>query len=178
MPSWEANHRQLPDRAVPDSLQNNSVCTVCSYAMNMFDRCVQCQVNFFEREAKFQGILWMTQVYGSWKERIAGEELPSREKEVFLLELTMRLNWLNERQEFIWKESLRTAREAELKHPWYCICQGGSMYEQATNSQQGTMQESEVTADFHSMEEERQAEEESSEWSTAEEDQQETDTME
>ncbi len=111
----------------------------------------------------------MTQVYGMWKEKIAGEVLPS--KEVLLLELTTRLKWLSERQQFIWQESLRIAREAEMKHAWYCNCQGGSMHKQATNSPQGTMEESEVTVEFHSMEEESQAEEESSDWSTAEEDQ-------
>jgi hypothetical protein len=158
MPSWEANHRQLPNRAVPGSLENNQYCTVCSYAMDLVNRCVQCQVNFFEREGKLRGILWMTQVYSMWQEKIASEVLPS--KEVLLLELTLRLKWLSERQQFIWQESLRIAREAEMKHPWSCICQGGSMYEQATNSPQGTMEESEVTVEFHSMEEESQAEEE------------------
>jgi hypothetical protein len=111
--------------------------------MKMVELCVQCQVNFFEREGKLQGILWMTQVYGMWKERIAGEILPSPKKEIFPLELTTRLRWLNERQQFIWKESLRIAREAEKHHQWYCICQGGSMYEQAT------VEESEVTVEFH-----------------------------
>jgi hypothetical protein len=52
------------------------------------------------------------------------------------------------------------------------------MYEPATNSPEGTMEEAEVVVEFHSMEEESQTEEEFSDWSTAEEDQQEPDTME
>jgi hypothetical protein len=94
-----------------------------------FKHCTQCVVDSFERDWKLRTVLRWTDLYQQWIEIVAKSSLELSKKGKLMLEMRVRLIWLNERQEFIRLETLRMAKELELGHQLgVCMCQGVSVW--------------------------------------------------
>jgi hypothetical protein len=135
MSTTQADHLGLP-AITPMEDYNVKSCLVCPEAFwgqglnGRVRRCVQCQVHEFERQWQLQRVLWTTEVYKKWLEKISGSTVNIQNKEILTLELQSRLFWLHERQEFIRLESERIVKEVEAGHDSMCVCRGGISWEQ------------------------------------------------